>query len=88
MTLLFPAKIFSILTSPNVVPENAPNFVPENVVPENAANFVPENVVPKNAESAGNVVANAGHVWHLNFKDRFDNYLINWRTYMIDYVII
>jgi len=44
------------------VPENAPNFVPENVVPENAANFVPENVVPKNAESAGNVVANAGHV--------------------------
>ena len=44
------------------MPENAPNFVPENVVPENAANFVPENVVPKNAESAGNVVANAGHV--------------------------
>jgi len=45
-----------------VVPENAPNFVPQNVVPENAPNYVPENVVPGNAETAGNVVANAEQV--------------------------
>jgi len=38
-----------------------------------APNFVPENVVPGNAETAGNVVANDGQVWLLNFKDQFGN---------------
>jgi len=34
----------------------------ENVVPGNAPNFVPDNVVSRNAETAGNVAANTGQV--------------------------
>jgi len=59
--------------SEDVGHENAPNEVPENVMLGNAPNFVPDNVVSENAKTAGNVVANAGQVWLLIFKDRFGN---------------
>jgi len=53
-------EIVALTNDGNVVPENAPNFVPENVVSRNAPNFVLENIVPGNAETAENVVANVG----------------------------